>query len=84
MLLVILAISNALLGALILTWALVNTRNMRKGDFHKNYPAYKRIDMDNWSYILLYFGAMTILVPRILIVNIVFILHVIIIRYIFY
>jgi len=66
---------NAILGAFGLTWALRKVRPNKLGSFHDEYPAYKRTDMDNYNYFILYFWAMTILIPRTILTIFILFLH---------
>ncbi len=46
--------ANAILGFLIMTWALIKTRPLSQGEFHADFPAYRRTDTSSWCFIFLF------------------------------
>ena len=64
---VILLISNAVLGLIAFEYVWYATRRYRKhDDLHAMFPAFRRTDVKNWSKWRFYFGAMTLLIPRLI------------------
>jgi hypothetical protein len=63
--------ANAIIGILLLEKALYNTKRHRQANtevFKKYLPAFSRTDVHLWNRLWLYPGAMTIMVPRLIIV----------------
>ena len=57
---------NAILGIMMLEWAWKKTQNFRNPikELDDLFPAYRRVDATKWRKIDFYFGAMTIMIPR--------------------
>ena len=65
----VLIVLNALFGVILFEWAWKKTANFRTPikELDELLPAYRRVDAVKWRKIDFYFGAMTIMIPRIVI-----------------
>jgi len=59
---------NAVLGLVWLEWTFYRTKRFRTvpKDLDHQFPAWRRTDVESWSRIMMYPGAMTVLIPRML------------------
>ena len=66
--LAILLIINALAGLIAFEWGWRSTYRFRNPikELDDQFPAYRRLDAFKWRKIDFYFGAMTIMIPRII------------------
>ena len=64
---VILLITNAVIGLIAFEYVWYKTTRYRShDDLHELFPAFRRTDVKNWSKWRYYFGAMTLLLPRLI------------------